>query len=122
MSHEPSFKGTREVYRAGPHVVLRKARVEDGAPVVLKTVSRAHPDAASATLRLRLEHALLAGLDLDGAARVLSLTELEGEATLVLEDAGAPGFEESTSTGGRSTPEVFLKMAIELADVVDGAP
>jgi serine/threonine protein kinase len=72
------------------------------------------PPDATATLRLKQEHELLASLDLPGVVRPIALETVEGRAALTLEDAGAQNLKEWLHRRDVS-PTRFLAIAVQLA-------
>ena len=79
----------REFHR-GRHCVLLRSHLEDGRPVILKTV-RHEPgtDDIDAAV-LRHEFDILQGLDVPGVVHALALDVTDGAPVLVLEDALPP--------------------------------
>jgi predicted ATPase/signal transduction histidine kinase len=115
------YRDIRNLDQGPDHALFRALRVEDDAPVVLKTALVGRVPIEEAASGLRREYDLLSQLDLPGIARPLSFTfgEGDGAPVLVLADAGPENLKEWLAHGPLGT-ERFLELAIQLVEIVAG--
>ena len=108
------FDGPLELLRWDADLALYRA-CPSGAPSVLLLVAERQPRAESLE-RLAHEHALRGVLEEAWSARPLELTQHDGRAALVLEDAGEPLERILERTRGKPVElSAFLRLAAELA-------
>ncbi|HEY8209484.1 MAG TPA: AAA family ATPase [Myxococcaceae bacterium] len=113
---EPSpYEWSREIYSGARFSVLR-ARRTGGVGVIIKRAHPGRPELRSAE-RLRHEYEILRFLDAPGTARALDLTTFEGDAALVLEDAGARNLADRLN-GRPLDVDAFLELAVPMAEMV----
>lgn len=104
------------IFDAGRTSVYRGATLDDGTPVVLKTVRQAFP--SPRVLRaLRHEHRMLSQIDVPGVAKTYGLHEQDGQLVLLLEDFGGISLQEACKHR-RLTTDAFLDIAISLAQAL----
>ncbi|MFT3765069.1 MAG: trifunctional serine/threonine-protein kinase/ATP-binding protein/sensor histidine kinase [Minicystis sp.] len=115
MNALPGYSAVELIHHRRRHRVFRARRVSDGHPVVIKT----YPSVPTArgTADLRHEWEVLAGLDLPGIVRAISLERLGAGLALILEDAGPNNLAEGLAAGPPPLTEV-LDWAVQLAEVV----
>lgn len=112
----PGYQDQETIYEGRATRVLRARRLQDGQPVILKTLKSDYP-AAEDRARLRLEHDILRGLDDPGVVRALDLLSVGHNLVLVLEDIGASSLE-ARADYGHLDPSAFLDLAIQMAGIL----
>ena len=111
----PGYTVTEEVCRSRGLIVYLATRDQDRACVVLKTPA----EGSGAPGALRREFELIQALHLEGVPRAVDLVSTGEQEILLLEDAGRTCLKTLISGDGMD-PGAFLRLAIQLAEVVRG--
>ncbi len=97
-------------------VIYRAKREVDGTSAIVKALKAEYPTLQEIT-RLRHEHKILEGLDIEGIVRALGLESHQNSVALVLEDFGGESLKEFLSQNRPSLSEI-LKIACQIANAL----
>jgi predicted ATPase/signal transduction histidine kinase len=107
-----------KIHESAKTVVYRGHRDSDETPVVIKLLNTAYPT-LSELIRLRNQYTIAKNLNLSGIIKPLSLENYHNGFALVLEDFGGKSLKDYI-TFYKLTLTEFLKLAIQIAEALDG--
>jgi predicted ATPase/GAF domain-containing protein len=104
------------IARSARTIVRRARRLRDGAPVVIKSLSRDYP-AAHELAQLEFEHRILRKLDGAGIPRALDLVRQGNTLAMIVADFGGDNL--PSCVGGDDSFDVFFTIATAVTSTLD---